>query len=90
MSIKLISNTPCLAIVIQEISDLLNTGLDRQTLSICVQLCEAGINPEALAFVIQELRREVQQLKVRAISSSAVLTPVRFVVEGGYYGLITK
>ena len=32
-----------------EISNLLNTGLDRQTLAILVNLCEAGVNPEALA-----------------------------------------
>ncbi|KAL7753868.1 Mitotic-spindle organizing protein 1 [Sorochytrium milnesiophthora] len=41
-----------------EISNLLNTGLDRETLSICISLCEAGVNPDALAAVIKELRRE--------------------------------
>lgn len=35
--------------VLHEISTLLNTGLDRQTLSLCVSLCENGVNPEALA-----------------------------------------
>ncbi len=32
-----------------EVSTILNTGLDRQTLAILVNLCEAGVNPEALA-----------------------------------------
>jgi mitotic-spindle organizing protein 1 len=41
-----------------EISRLLNTGLDAETLAICVRLCEQGANPEALATVIRELRRE--------------------------------
>jgi len=43
--------------ILMEISTLLNTGLDADTLAICVRLCENGINPEALALVIQELRR---------------------------------
>ncbi|KAK3826094.1 MAG: mitotic-spindle organizing gamma-tubulin ring associated-domain-containing protein [Benniella sp.] len=44
--------------ILTEMSSLLNTGLDRETLSICVSLCESGVNPEALAAVIKELRRE--------------------------------
>ena len=43
---------------VYEISRLLNTGLDRETLSILVSLCENGVNPEALAAVVRELRRE--------------------------------
>lgn len=43
---------------LHEISTLLNTGLDKQTLAIIVSLCENGVNPEALAAVIQEMRRE--------------------------------
>lgn len=35
--------------VLNEISTLLNTGLDRTTLSLCVSLIENGVNPEALA-----------------------------------------
>lgn len=48
----------------KEISDLLNTGLDEETLQICVQLLEAGVNPEALAAVVTELRRETAAIKV--------------------------
>nr|ALS05025.1 mitotic-spindle organizing protein 1 [Centropages dorsispinatus] len=46
-----------------EISKVLNTGLDKETLGICIRLCEQGANPEALATVIRELRRETQALK---------------------------
>ncbi|KAK2153938.1 hypothetical protein LSH36_281g09025 [Paralvinella palmiformis] len=48
---------------IVEISTLLNTGLDADTLAICVRLCESGANPEALAKVIQDLQRESTALK---------------------------
>ncbi|KAI8603893.1 mitotic-spindle organizing gamma-tubulin ring associated-domain-containing protein [Dissophora ornata] len=44
--------------ILTEMSSILNTGLDRETLSVCVSLCESGVNPEALAAVIKELRRE--------------------------------
>jgi hypothetical protein len=36
-------------IALHEISSILNTGLSKQALSICVSLCENGVNPEALA-----------------------------------------
>ncbi|KAG0268846.1 Mitotic-spindle organizing protein 1, partial [Linnemannia exigua] len=35
--------------ILTEMSSILNTGLDRETLSVCVSLCESGVNPEALA-----------------------------------------
>uniref|UniRef100_A0A8D2KZE7 Mitotic spindle organizing protein 1 n=1 Tax=Varanus komodoensis TaxID=61221 RepID=A0A8D2KZE7_VARKO len=50
--------------VLLEISRILNTGLDMETLSICVRLCEQGINPEALSAVIKELRKATETLKV--------------------------
>ncbi|XP_037528120.1 mitotic-spindle organizing protein 1 [Rhipicephalus sanguineus] len=42
--------------VLLEMSQLLNTGLDPQSLALCVQLCESGVNPEALACLIKEIR----------------------------------
>ncbi len=50
-------------IVLYEMSTLLNTGLDRETLSILVGLCEAGVNPEALSAVVKELQREASAAK---------------------------
>ncbi|GAA5808686.1 Mitotic-spindle organizing protein 1 [Mucor flavus] len=41
-----------------EMATLLNTGLDRETLGLCVSLCERGVNPEALASVIKDLRKQ--------------------------------
>lgn len=35
--------------VLSEMANILNTGLDRETVSLCVSLCERGVNPEALA-----------------------------------------
>lgn len=38
-----------------------------ETLSICVRLCEQGINPEALSSVIKELRKATEALKVKLL-----------------------
>ncbi|KAG0225442.1 hypothetical protein BGW42_004433 [Actinomortierella wolfii] len=48
--------------ILTEMATLLNTGLDRETLSICIAMCEAGVNPEALAAVIKELTREARAI----------------------------
>ncbi|XP_078487936.1 mitotic-spindle organizing protein 1-like [Ciona intestinalis] len=45
-----------------EISDILNTGLDAETLAVCVQLCELGVNPEAIATIIKEIRLQTSNL----------------------------
>lgn len=47
---------------VQQLSQILDTGLDPEVLSICMQLCEAGINPDALAACIRELQKEVATL----------------------------
>ena len=49
--------------VLLEISTLLETGLDQETLAILLALCEQGVNPEALAAVVKELRREGAALR---------------------------
>jgi mitotic-spindle organizing protein 1 len=48
-------------VVVYEMSNLLNTGLDRETLGICMQLLEEGANPEALAALIAELNKEASR-----------------------------
>lgn len=59
MRVRLAPHAALLSLAaLHEISTLLNTGLDKQTLAIVVSLCENGVNPEALAAVIQEMRRE--------------------------------
>jgi len=44
--------------ILYDISQLLGTQLDKETLATCIGMIESGVNPEALAAVIQELRRE--------------------------------
>ena len=51
-----------------EISRLLNTGLDRETLAILVGLCENGVNPEALAAVVRDIRREAASVVSFAVN----------------------
>ena len=62
----------------KEISDLLNTGLDDESLKICLKLLEAGVNPEALATVVTELRKESSALTVSSTTISLVLVAMLF------------
>ena len=58
-------------------SQILNCGLDQRTLTILAGLIENGVNPEALAAVVKELKRETEALKVnklRAIINTFDLT----------------
>jgi mitotic-spindle organizing protein 1 len=41
-----------------ELSLILETGLDRESLTILLELTEAGVNPEALAALVKELRKQ--------------------------------
>lgn len=52
-------------------SNILETGLDRHTLSVLIALCEMGLNPEALAAVVKELC----QKSIPNLSSSASSLP---------------
>ncbi|KII87417.1 hypothetical protein PLICRDRAFT_43055 [Plicaturopsis crispa FD-325 SS-3] len=52
--------------ILYDISQLLNTQLDKETLVTCVGMIESGVNPEALAAVIQELRRESSTLNAQS------------------------
>lgn len=44
--------------IIQEMSSILNTGLDAESLAICLRLCENGANPQTLASLIKGWRQE--------------------------------
>lgn len=52
-----------------ELSRLLNTGLDRETLAILMALLQKGVNPEALASVVKDLRKEAAERRAGAGSS---------------------
>lgn len=51
--------------ILLEISKILDANLDAETLSVCVELCELGVNPEALASVIKEIRSQTANLKAQ-------------------------
>ncbi|KAI0163151.1 hypothetical protein LQW54_010623 [Pestalotiopsis sp. IQ-011] len=51
--------------ILHEISTILNCQLDRKQLSICISMIENGVNPEALAHVVQYLRKEAQKQNFR-------------------------
>ncbi|KAG2434544.1 hypothetical protein HYH02_012211 [Chlamydomonas schloesseri] len=58
-----------------ELSNLLETGLDKDSLAILLELLNAGVNPEALATVVRELRREAAEYQAaveRVNAASAV------------------
>ncbi|KAJ5637361.1 mitotic-spindle organizing protein associated with a ring of gamma-tubulin 1 [Penicillium lividum] len=44
--------------ILEDISKILNTNLTRTELSLCVSLIENGVNPDALAAVVKDLRKE--------------------------------
>ncbi|KAH9167359.1 mitotic-spindle organizing gamma-tubulin ring associated-domain-containing protein [Lactarius sanguifluus] len=59
--------------ILYDISQLLGTQLDKETLATCIGMIESGVNPEALAAVIQELRREgaaIAAAKTNAVDGS--------------------
>ena len=67
---RALKNCARLAAVLFDISQLLQTGLDRKSLETLVGLTECGVNPEALASVVKELRRESAALRAARPDSS--------------------
>ncbi|KAI8631021.1 mitotic-spindle organizing gamma-tubulin ring associated-domain-containing protein [Xylariaceae sp. FL1651] len=57
--------------ILHEISTILNCHLDRRTLSVCISMVENGVNPEALANVVQYLRREAQKVNFAKEAAAA-------------------
>ena len=49
-----------------ELSKVLDCGLDKETLSICMGLLETGVHPEALARAIKKMKKEVEAAKGKA------------------------
>ncbi|KAK3943514.1 mitotic-spindle organizing protein 1 [Diplogelasinospora grovesii] len=56
--------------ILHEISTILNCHLDRRTLSICISMIENGVNPEALATVVKELRKEGQEVQMQKLEAA--------------------
>ncbi|KAI1425551.1 mitotic-spindle organizing protein associated with a ring of gamma-tubulin 1 [Xylaria sp. FL1777] len=57
--------------ILHEISTILNCHLDRRTLSVCISIVENGVNPEALANVVQYLRKEAQKVNFAKQAAAA-------------------
>jgi hypothetical protein len=59
-----------------------------QALSICVSLLESGVNPEALAAVVKELRREVGYDATCCTLDLCVESCQRYAAVNGSLGLL--
>ena len=51
-------------VVLHDISQLLNTKLDKETLATCVGMIESGVNPEALAVRAFSLIKPLDELAI--------------------------
>lgn len=60
---------------VYELSRLLNTGLDRETLAILMALLQKGVNPEALAAVVKDLRRDAAASERPVTGKQPLATP---------------
>lgn len=54
-----IADNPTVRNNLQVLSEMINTGLSKESLDICIRLCEAGVHPQALAEVVNQIRREI-------------------------------
>ncbi|CAN6291287.1 unnamed protein product, partial [Urochloa humidicola] len=55
-----------------QMSQILDTGLDRHTLSLLMALCDRGANPEALAALVRELSSAAPPTAAAAAAPSTV------------------
>ncbi|KAK7543235.1 mitotic-spindle organizing gamma-tubulin ring associated-domain-containing protein [Phyllosticta citricarpa] len=73
--------------ILEEIATLLNTKLNRTQLSYCISLIENGVNPEALATVIRDLRTQYPEpLDAAAAEGDAQQQSQRQQSQGGGSG----
>ncbi|KAJ2902491.1 mitotic-spindle organizing protein 1 [Zalerion maritima] len=56
--------------ILHEIATILNCQLDRRTLSICISMIENGVNPEALASAVRELRNESVDIEQQRLAAA--------------------
>ncbi|EEA06029.1 uncharacterized protein CMU_017830 [Cryptosporidium muris RN66] len=45
--------------ILSDISNLLEAGLDKESLVLLIRLCSLGVSPETLSEVIQEIRKDI-------------------------------
>ncbi|BAF12352.1 mitotic-spindle organizing protein 1B [Oryza sativa Japonica Group] len=58
-----------------QMSQILDTGLDRHTLSLLMALCDRGANPEALAALVRELSSAAPPTAATTPASTATAVP---------------
>lgn len=46
---------------LKEMANLLGVDLDMETLAICIRLCEAGVDPQILAVIVNKLQQASKQ-----------------------------
>ncbi len=49
--------------ITHEMSRILDCDVDRETVAVCISLLENGADPESLAVVVKELKREAKRLR---------------------------
>ena len=49
--------------ITHEMSNILDCGVDRETMAVCIALLENGADPKSLAVVVKELKREAKRLR---------------------------
>lgn len=52
------------------ISQILNTGLSKEELMICVRLCEKGVNPTMLANIIITMKNEMRNFNAASFKEA--------------------
>ncbi|KAJ3437740.1 mitotic-spindle organizing protein [Anaeramoeba flamelloides] len=57
--------------ILNEMSNILETGLDEETLSLVVSLLEQGVNPDALTLIIKKLRKERSLIELQTETQSS-------------------
>lgn len=52
--------------ILLEFSHLMSLDMDPEVLTLCVRLCEEGVNPESLAIVVKELHKQVENINQKS------------------------
>ncbi|VDD79425.1 unnamed protein product [Mesocestoides corti] len=60
--------------LLQEISALLNTGLNNEELLMCFKMLESGVDPTALALLVKQLKRDANAVRLENENTSVPST----------------
>ncbi|CAA7398654.1 unnamed protein product [Spirodela intermedia] len=68
-----------------QMSNMLETGLDRHTLSLLVALCDRGVNPESLAALIREFSTPRPATAAASAPAPTPMTPSTVALRDSYF-----